>query len=90
MKYFDELKRSMDYLATDPRVVFMGQAVAVPGQVTSAFTLDPSTLPLGERLIVRVDAHDRVARACAAESATCASGPDEACLSRYSWTGEVR
>ncbi len=31
MKYFDELKRSMAYLAGDPRTVFMGQAVAVPG-----------------------------------------------------------
>ncbi|MFJ9451910.1 hypothetical protein [Herbaspirillum sp. NPDC101397] len=31
MKYFDELKRSMDFLAQDPRTVFMGQAVAVAG-----------------------------------------------------------
>jgi pyruvate/2-oxoglutarate/acetoin dehydrogenase E1 component len=31
MKYFDELKRSMDFLAKDPRTVFMGQAVAVAG-----------------------------------------------------------
>ena len=31
MKYFDELKRAMDYLAQDPRTVFLGQAVAVPG-----------------------------------------------------------
>lgn len=31
MKYFDELKRSMDFLAQDPRTVFLGQAVAVPG-----------------------------------------------------------
>ena len=30
MNYFDELKRSMEFLATDPRVVFMGQAVACP------------------------------------------------------------
>lgn len=35
MKYFDELKRSMDYLAQDPRTVFMGQAVAVPGTAMS-------------------------------------------------------
>jgi hypothetical protein len=63
---------------------------AVIGQVTSAFTLDPSTLPLGERLIVRVDAHDRVERTCAADSPTCASEPDGSCLSRYSWTVEVR
>jgi pyruvate/2-oxoglutarate/acetoin dehydrogenase E1 component len=31
MKYFDELKRSMNFLAQHPRTVFMGQAVAVPG-----------------------------------------------------------
>jgi len=31
MKYFDELKRSMEFLGQDPRVVFLGQAVAVPG-----------------------------------------------------------
>jgi pyruvate/2-oxoglutarate/acetoin dehydrogenase E1 component len=31
MKYFDELKRSMAWLATDPRTVFIGQAVAVAG-----------------------------------------------------------
>ena len=31
MKYFDELKRSMEWLATHERVLFMGQAVAEPG-----------------------------------------------------------
>ena len=31
MKYFDELKRAMDFLAEDPRTVFIGQAVAVAG-----------------------------------------------------------
>lgn len=31
MRYFDELKRSMEYLAQDPRVLFLGQAVACPG-----------------------------------------------------------
>jgi pyruvate/2-oxoglutarate/acetoin dehydrogenase E1 component len=31
MKYFDELKRSMNFLAQDPRTVFIGQAVAVAG-----------------------------------------------------------
>lgn len=35
MKYFDELKRSMDYLAADRRVVFVGQAVCVPGTAMS-------------------------------------------------------
>lgn len=31
MKYFEELKRSMNFLAEDPRTVFLGQAVAVAG-----------------------------------------------------------
>jgi pyruvate/2-oxoglutarate/acetoin dehydrogenase E1 component len=31
MKYFDELCRAMEYLAQDPRVFFLGQAVACPG-----------------------------------------------------------
>jgi len=30
-KYFDELKRSMEYLAADPRTLFLGQAVACAG-----------------------------------------------------------
>ena len=35
MKYFNELKRSMEYLASDSRTVFIGQAVAVPGTAMS-------------------------------------------------------
>ncbi len=31
MKYFDEIKRSMEFLASDPRTIFIGQAVAVAG-----------------------------------------------------------
>jgi len=31
MKYFDEIKRSMDFLSTNKDVVFLGQAVSVPG-----------------------------------------------------------
>jgi len=31
MKYFDELKRSMDYLATNPDTLFIGQAVEYAG-----------------------------------------------------------
>ena len=31
MKYFDELKRAMTFLAQDPRTIFIGQAVAVAG-----------------------------------------------------------
>ena len=55
MKYFDELKRSMDYLAADPRVVFMGQAVAVPGTAMSNTLKDVAPgrlieLPVAEEL----------------------------------------
>ena len=35
MKYFDELKASMDMLAKDPRVVFIGQAVEYAGTAMS-------------------------------------------------------
>ena len=35
MKYFDELCRAMEWLASDPRVVFLGQAVACPGTAMS-------------------------------------------------------
>lgn len=35
MKYFDELKRAMEFLAEDPRTLFLGQAVAVPGTAMS-------------------------------------------------------
>jgi pyruvate/2-oxoglutarate/acetoin dehydrogenase E1 component len=55
MKYFDELKRSMHYLARDPRTVFMGQAVAVPGTGMSNTLqgVDPARLielPVAEEL----------------------------------------
>ena len=35
MKYFTELKRSMEYLASNPKTVFLGQAVSVPGTAMS-------------------------------------------------------
>jgi len=35
MKYFDELCRAMEYLAQDERVMFLGQAVEVPGTAMS-------------------------------------------------------
>lgn len=35
MKYFDELKRAMEFLGQDPRVVFLGQAVSCPGTAMS-------------------------------------------------------
>lgn len=31
MRYFDELKRTMDWLGKQPRTMFLGQAVAYPG-----------------------------------------------------------
>ena len=35
MGYFDELKRSMEFLAEDSRTIFLGQAVAVAGTAMS-------------------------------------------------------
>ena len=35
MKYFEELKRSMNYLAENKKTVFIGQAVEVPGTAMS-------------------------------------------------------
>jgi pyruvate/2-oxoglutarate/acetoin dehydrogenase E1 component len=40
VKYFDELKRSMEFLAADPRTVFMGQAVAAAGTAMSTTLKD--------------------------------------------------
>lgn len=55
MKYFDELKRSMQYLAKDDRTVFLGQAVAVPGTGMSNTLKDISQdklieLPVAEEM----------------------------------------
>lgn len=55
MTYFDELKRSMEFLAADPRTVFMGQAVAVPGTAMSNTLkgVDPTRLielPVAEEM----------------------------------------
>ena len=55
MKYFDELKRSMEFLAADPRTVFLGQAVAVPGTAMSNTLkgVDPTRLielPVAEEM----------------------------------------
>ena len=55
MKYFDELKRSMNYLAQDPRIIFLGQAVAVDGTAMSNTLKDilPSRLielPVAEEM----------------------------------------
>ena len=35
MKYFDELKKSMNYLAKNRKTIFIGQAVEVPGTAMS-------------------------------------------------------
>lgn len=40
MNYFEEMKRSMDFLAKDPRVLFLGQAVACPGTAMSGTLRD--------------------------------------------------
>jgi len=42
LKYFDELKRSMEYLAEDPDTVFIGQAVACAGTAMSNTLMDVS------------------------------------------------
>lgn len=47
MKYFDELKRSMEWLAQDPHTVFIGQAVEVPGTAMSNTVKD---IPLERRI----------------------------------------
>jgi len=35
MRYFTELKKSMEYLTKNPKTIFLGQAVAVPGTAMS-------------------------------------------------------
>jgi pyruvate/2-oxoglutarate/acetoin dehydrogenase E1 component len=55
LKYFDELKRSMEYLAKDERTIFLGQAVAMPGTGMSNTLKDVSKdklieLPVAEEM----------------------------------------
>ena len=55
MKYFYELKRSMEYLAKDERTIFLGQAVAMPGTSMSNTLKDVSKdklieLPVAEEM----------------------------------------
>jgi pyruvate/2-oxoglutarate/acetoin dehydrogenase E1 component len=52
MTYFDELKRSMEFLAQDSRVVFLGQAVACAGTAMSATLRD---VDLSRRIELPVD-----------------------------------
>ena len=49
MKYFTELKRSMEYLASNPKTVFLGQAVSVPGTAMSNTLKDVKQNKLIER-----------------------------------------
>ena len=55
MKYFDELKRSMNYLAENDKTVFIGQAVEVPGTAMSSTLKDINSnklieLPVAEEM----------------------------------------
>ena len=55
MKYFEELKRSMDFLAQDSRTIFIGQAVEVAGTAMSNTLKDVSLsqrleLPVAEEM----------------------------------------
>jgi pyruvate/2-oxoglutarate/acetoin dehydrogenase E1 component len=55
MRYFDELRRAMHYLAADHRTVFLGQAVAVPGTAmrNTLEGIDPARLielPVAEEM----------------------------------------
>ena len=52
LKYFDELKRSMEYLASDPKTVFLGQAVACAGTAMSNTLKDVS---LNQKIELPVD-----------------------------------
>jgi len=55
MKYFDELKRSMEWLAEKPDTLFIGQAVAYPGTAMSNTVKDINSnklleLPVAEEM----------------------------------------
>lgn len=52
MRYADALKEAMNMLAEDPRVVFLGQAVACPGTAMSNTLLD---VPVDRRIELPVD-----------------------------------
>jgi pyruvate/2-oxoglutarate/acetoin dehydrogenase E1 component len=52
MTYFDELKRTMQWLAEDPRVIFVGQTAAVPGTFMYQTLRD---LPQGKALEMPVN-----------------------------------
>ena len=55
MKYFDELKKSMNYLAKNEKTIFIGQAVEVPGTAMSNTLKDINSkklleLPVAEEM----------------------------------------
>ena len=45
MRYFDELKRTMEWLAQQPKVMFVGQTVAGPGTFMFQTLRDCGELP---------------------------------------------
>ena len=55
MKYFDELKRTMNYLAENEKTVFIGQAVEVPGTAMSNTLKDINLKSL-------IDSYDKTGR----------------------------
>ena len=61
MKYFDELKRSMNYLAKNDKTIFIGQAVEVPGTAMSNTLHDINSkklieLPVAEEMQMGITA----------------------------------
>ena len=44
MKYFEELKKSMNYLSQNRKTIFIGQAVSVPGTAMSTTLVDIKNL----------------------------------------------
>jgi pyruvate/2-oxoglutarate/acetoin dehydrogenase E1 component len=52
MRYADALKQAMNMLAEDPRVIFLGQAVACPGTAMSNTLVD---VPTDRRIELPVD-----------------------------------
>ena len=55
MKYFDELKKSMNYLADNEKTIFIGQAVEVPGTAMSNTLKDINKSKLIEIKISKIE-----------------------------------
>ncbi len=57
----------------------------------SYFTVDPAAYPVGERLLLRVEANDRKHRTyCEPAKPPCTEPTSPACQQRFTWTLEVR